>query len=45
MKGFDTSNDPDFPLAPSDLLLEVVDLKDLKEVRMTRIKESIYKIL
>ena len=36
MKGFDTSNGPDFPLAPSDLLLEVVDLKNLKgEVRMT----------
>ena len=34
-KGFDTSNGPDFPLAPSDLLLEVVDLKNLKgEVHM-----------
>ena len=46
MKGFDTSNGPDFPLAPLDLLLEVVDLEDLKgEVCMTQIKETIYKIL
>ena len=30
MKGFDTSNGPDFPLAPLDLLLEVVDLEGLK---------------
>ena len=45
-KGFDTSNGPDFPLAPLDLLLEVVDLEDLKgEVRRTQIKESIHKIL
>ena len=30
MKGFDTSNGPDFPLAPSDLLPEVVDPESLK---------------
>ena len=30
MKGFDTSRGPDFPLDPSDLLLEVLVLEGLK---------------
>ena len=30
IKGFVTNSGAAFPLAPSDLLLEVVDLKDLK---------------
>ena len=34
IKGFVTNSGPAFPLAPLDLLLEVVDLEDLK--RRTR---------
>ena len=30
IKGFVTNSGPTFPLAPSDLLLEVVDLEGLK---------------
>ena len=30
MNGFDTSNGPDFPLDPSDVLLEVLVLEGLK---------------
>ena len=44
MKGFDTSNGPDFPLDPSDLLPKVLVPEDLKKkTGMTKIKENTLK--